>query len=305
MASKPTAPEFAARLAQLIQERGMTQRKVADELDIPSSAVNRLCKSGNGSEENICLIFERLGLKRRRIVEHLTDRRAELSRGKAREAWRSFRYAFLDEDEYLAETCPFPFERAFACTHLGIPISEVVELAKSHGIENIQDLREVNPWKFMEFVRAFQNKFGESARKAVLAKRCEGFPPVLLFSFKEKRDAAEYIDLKNCDGKVLFGLPHLVISDYRFGERGTIGSHHHHGGIELLYSLEGIFELTCQGLRCGTKLTPRGSILVFDARKEHSIRLAEGDKGRLVIARYDPKRRELKPGSHRRRRLRL
>jgi quercetin dioxygenase-like cupin family protein len=279
----------------------MTQRQIADELGIPSSVVNRLCKSGVGSEDNICIILERLGLKKRRINELLADRRAELSKGKARETWRGFRYAYRDENEYLAETCPFPFERAYACTHLGIPISEIVDLAISYGIKNIQDLREVNPWEFIKFVEAFRNRFGDKAKEVVLAEKCEKFPPVFLFDFAAQKDAADYLDLTKCKGKVLFGLPHLVIGDYEFCKSGEIGSHRNTGGVELLYSLEGIFELTCQGLVCQTVLKP-GSMLVFDARKRHSIRLVGGEKGRLLMARYDPKRKHPQPGRPRRRR---
>jgi predicted XRE-type DNA-binding protein len=301
MESKPRALVFAAELALLIKNRGMKQRQIASELHIPSSVVNRLCKSGVGSEDNICLILERLGLKKRRIDEQLADRRAELSRGKAHEAWKGFRYAFRDENEYLAETCPFPFERAFACTHLGIPINEVVDLAKSHGIKNIQDLREVNPWEFIKFAEAFCNRFGDKAKEIVLAEKCEIYPPVFLFDFAAQKDAADYVNLTNCKGKLLFGLPHLVIGDYEFSKSGEIGSHRNTGGVELLYSLEGTFELTCQGLVCQTMLTS-GSMLVFDARKRHSIRLIVGEKGRLLMARYDPRRKEVRPGRPPRRR---
>jgi len=300
MTAEHRASQFAAGLASLIEERGMKQRQLAEELGIPPSAVNRLCKTGVGSEDNICLILERLGLKRRRIVERLTDRRAELSKGKAREMWRNFRYAFLKESEYLAEVCPFPFERAYACTQLGIPVRKVVELAKNHGISSIRDLRDVNPWEFVRFVDAFADRFGKEAGRIVLAQKCERFPPVLLLDSCDQRDAGDYVRLMKCSGRLIFGLPHLVIGDYKFSESGEIGAHRNTGGVELVYSLDGTFELTCQGLVCKTKLTPGDSILVFNARKRHSIRLVGGKKGRLVMARYDPKRREIKPGRPRR-----
>lgn len=302
MTSRKTAFEFASRLRGLIDEQNKKQRKLANELQLSSSVVNRLCKEGIGSEENICIILEKLGLKRRRMLEMLTDRRAELSEGRARNAWKHFKYAFLDEDEYLAENCPIPLDRAFACTHMGIPIFEVMQLAKSHGISSIEDLQKVGLSTVLGFAEGFEKKFGAKAKKAVLAEKCKTFPPVLLFAFKHKRNAAEYIKLTKCNGQLFFGLPHLVIGDYAFAEGGVIEEHRNTGGVELLYSMEGVFELTSQGLICQTKLRPRSSILVLDAREKHSIRLAKGKKGRLIMARFDPKRREPLPGRPMRRR---
>jgi transcriptional regulator with XRE-family HTH domain len=294
------APEFAKKFSGILQDYGKTQRQIASECKISSSVINRLCKDGTGSENHICIVLRKFDFKRRRIIEFLADRRAELSDEVAKEIWKDFKYAFLDEDEYLNEICPFPFERAFACTHLGIPVKEVVKLAKAYGISNIQDLRDISTWKLYDFVKASEEKFGSDATKIIFSKTCPKFPPVLLFEFEQQKNAKDYIKLVGCEGQLFFGLPHIVLADYVFSENGKICAHPNTGGVEMIYSLEGVFELTCAGKICQTKLRSRNSILIYDAREKHSIKLVEGTKGRLLIARFDPKRRYLAPGRPRR-----
>jgi hypothetical protein len=247
------------------------------------------------------LALAKLDLKRRRLLELLASRRAELATGEARDIWRGFKYAFRDEDEYLADTCPFPLQRACACTHHGIAIRDVVALAQEHEILGITDVREINPWKFTDFAVAFGKKFGHEAMTAVFAKECGEFPPVLLLDFKQHVDAANYIRLKNCSGRLFFGLPHLVIGDYLFAKDGEILPHRNAHGVELMYSLQGSFELTYQQTRYRTRLDPRKSMLVFDARKKHGIRLLRSGNGRLLMARYCPTIRNVKPGHPRNR----
>jgi transcriptional regulator with XRE-family HTH domain len=300
MVAKKTAPAFASRLRDLIRKQEKSQRQIANECNISSSAVNRLCKDGVGSDKHICIILDRLNLKRRRILEMLADRRAELSEGIAQSVWRDFKYAYLDEDEYLTDVCTFPLDRAFACTYLGIRIREVIELAKSYGISNVEDLRKIDPWKFAEFVRAFEKKYGKDKRKAVLARECKPYAPVLLLDFKKKVNAVDCLKLRKCKGNLLFGLSHLVIGDYEFFEGGQIEAGEGTGGVELVYSLEGDFELKYQETVYPTKLRPNGSIFVFDGRKKHTIRLAEGNRGRLIVAMYYPKEREVLPDRLRR-----
>lgn len=303
-ATKKKAPEFARKLRELVGSWDGSQRELAHETRIPVSSLNRLCNHGIGSENHICVLLDKLGVKRRNVISLLIERRAELTDGKAREVWEGFTHAFLNEDEYLAETCPFLLQRAYACTHLGIPIGDVVTLAKRHNIPNIEYLYKVDLWKISSFVTAFEKKFGKDAKDLVLAENCEGFPPVLLVGFKEQRDAGDYLKLTNCKGTLFFGLPNLVIGDYQFLEGGEIKAHKNNGGVELLFSLQGIFEFVYQGVVCQTKLAPGRSLLLYDARKKHAVRLAKGKRGRLLMVRYDPKRREIQPGhSHRGRRF--
>ena len=103
-----SAPGFAKKFSNILRDYGKTQRQIAIECEISSSAINRLCKDGVGSENHICIVLNKFSLKRRRIVEILADRRAELSDEPAKSIWKNFRYAFLDEDEYIGEICPFP-----------------------------------------------------------------------------------------------------------------------------------------------------------------------------------------------------
>ena len=69
---------FAKKFRNILEDHSKTQRQIANECAVSSSAINRLCKDGTGSENHICLVLKKFNLKRRRIVEILTDRRAEL-----------------------------------------------------------------------------------------------------------------------------------------------------------------------------------------------------------------------------------
>lgn len=296
-----TSHEFAERLRDLLKpilsEEGKSQRRLAKTANIPLSAFNRIYKDGIGSEDHICSILQEvLHLKKRRILEILTDRRAELSEGAAKKVWAGFKYAFVDEQEYLSEMCPFPLDRAFACTDMGIPISKLVELAQSKGINNIQDLHDINPFMLFEFAKSAETVFGKEATKAIFSSKPKKSPPVLLFEFIEQRDAREYVKLKNCDGKVFFGLPHLLLADYVFEKDGEVSPHRHTDGVEMLYSIEGTFEITCRKQKCQTLLTPRSSLLIYNAKVNHGIKLEKGNKGRLLIARFCPSKRNVSPG---------
>ena len=299
MATGKKAPNFAEKLNDLLSQKGKTQGQLVHETCISASSVNRICKDGAGSEDNICIILKLIGMKRRRMIEMLTDRRAELSTGEAHKVWANFRYAFVDEDEYLNEICPIPLPRAYACTHYGISLQDVVTLAKKHGITRIQDVKDINPWQFMSFVQEFGAQFSDEAKKAVLSKTCEEYPPVLLLEFFKEANANQYLNLKNCEGKLLFGLPHLVLGEYTFGEKGEICAHRNTGGVEFLYSLKGVFELTYQGQSYVKRLEPNGSIFLFDARLKHSIKLAQGKEGLLLMVRFDPKKTKVDPGKPR------
>lgn len=290
---------FAESLRKLIAEQHpkTPQRQIALQLGIPVSAFNKLRNKGIGSEEHICLILDYfLKIRRRRIQEMLAARRAELSEGKAAEIWNNFKYAFIDEDEYLAELCPIPMERAFACTHCGVAIKEIVELAKKNGINHIGGLKCIDIWKFRDFYDSVMQKFGPENAKAILSQKCEKFPPALLFEFSEEEDACNYVNLFNCKGKLLFGLPHIIFGDYIFTAGGVIKNHINNGGVEILYSLEGTYELTCDGKTSSALLEACSALLIYDARVNHEIKLVNFDKGRLLMVRYYPTKRFLKPG---------
>ena len=291
-----SAPGFAKKFSNILKDYGKTQRQIASECEISSSAINRLCKDGSGSENHICMVLQKFNLKRRRIIEILADRRAELSDEPAKSIWKNFRYAFLDEDEYLREICPFPLERAYACSQFGIHIFDVVKLAHKCGISKITETSEINVNKFMKFIDEFEGEFKYKARKAVLSPNCKSYPPVLLLDFKEQVDASKYVELIKCSGKLLFGLPHLIIGDYTFKAEGEITKHNNNGGIEFLYSLEGTFELTCDDTTYVAKLEPGQTIFVLDARKNHRIKLIDKDPGHLLMIRYYPQKRDLRPG---------
>lgn len=293
------APIFAKSFSNILKEHGKTQRQIAGDCNISPSAINRLCKDGVGSDGHICTILETFNLKRRRIIEMLADRNAELSDEPAKSYWKDFRYAFLDEDEYLREICPFPLERAYACSHYGIHILEIVDLAKECGITDIANKSNVNFLKLINFMNKFEENFGADARKGVLLPECKFYPPVLLLDFTDQEDASNYLELVECKGKLLFGLPHLIVGNYTFKENGIIGKHRNTGGIEFLYSLEGDFELTCENTTYNTMLTPGQTIFLLDARKEHCIKLAKGKSGRLIMVRYYPNKRNLRPGKGR------
>ncbi|MHC5163406.1 MAG: XRE family transcriptional regulator [Planctomycetota bacterium] len=290
------APVFAKTFCHILKEHGKTQRQIAKECNISSSAINRLCKDGIGSDSHICSILERFNFKRRRIIEMLTDRLSELSEEPAKSYFKDFRYAFLDEDEYLREICPFPLERAYACSQNDIHILEVVDLAKQCGIKDISNKSDVNFLKIMDLMDKFGEAYGPEAQKDVFSKNCKSYPPVLLLDFKNQVDASQHVKLIKCNGKLLFGLPHLVIGTYTFDENGIIDTHRNTGGIEFLYSLEGDFELTCGGITYNAMLKPEHTIFLFDARTKHRIRLVNGKSGRLIMVRYYPHKRNLRPG---------
>jgi transcriptional regulator with XRE-family HTH domain/quercetin dioxygenase-like cupin family protein len=300
MAAPPKiAKNFAKKFGDLLKDFGKTQRQIADECGISASVINRLCKDGTGSESHICIVLQKFDIKRRRIVEILTDRRAELSDEPAKTVWQNFRYAFVDEDEYLRDICPFPLERAYACTQFGIHILDVVQLALKCGISKITDASDINANKLMRFMSEFEEQFGREARKAVFSPRCGAYPPALLLDFKHQIDASDHVELIHCRGQLLFGLPHLIVGNYTFTEHGEITRHRNTGGIEFLYSLEGDFELTCGQTTYSTTLKPGQMIFVLDARKSHKIKLIGGKPGRLLMIRYYPQKKELTPGKKR------
>ena len=296
--SRANAPEFAKRLASLIEKCfDGTRRGLATTLKMDPAAVHRLCTTGAGSEDNICIILGHLHLKRRRIVEILAARRAELSTGKAREIWEDFCYAFPNSHEYMTELCPFPLDRVCACSYAGISIQYILDLARATNVEHVDDLAKLKTHQAIRLYDALAQEYGSEKAKIVFSPETDRRIPFLahLDTFQEY-DAGDYTELTNCDGKSLFGIPHVVLTRYTFGAGGEVGTHRHAGGVEFLYSEKGSFELEYKGIRYPRLLADDGSVIVLDGRKSHSIKLAKGKSGRLLVVRYDPRRRSLRPG---------
>lgn len=291
------APKFANRILGLIQDSKMSQRKIADEANVSASKVNRLCRHGTGSEEDICKILIYLKIKRRRILEMLTDRRAELSTGEANAMWSNFRFAFLDENEYLEESSPLPANFAYACSKHGISINRLCNLLKEHDLSNIKDMGKLSDLKLatigMTASKVFSKEIINKVMNSYGNKDC--IPALLLDSFTVD-NPDKYIDLINCEGQLVYGIPHIALGNYRFNKKGAkILEHAHLQGVEILYSIDGTYELKLDGSIYPFHLSPNGSIFEFHACKSHEITLIDGDKGRLLMVRYYPKKRDVKP----------
>lgn len=298
MKKKKTARSFASKFLEAIQKNGKTQRQISEECRIPASTLNRLCKDGTGDDDHIAVVLQRLRYRRDFIGEMLQERRAELSDGPAKNIWQSMNRRFIDEDEYLSEICPFPLERAFACTHHNIHITDVIKLAQECGISEISQKEDLNYSASFKFFSVFSEKYGKEASKDVLSPKCSKFPPVLMFDFEDEALLSDYRDVYNCNGKLYFHFPHMVFGDYVFKENGILKSHRHNEGVEFLYSLEGDFQLMYDGKQYPTNLSPTTTIFVLDARRRHSITLLKSStgQGRLLMARFYPKKRNLTPG---------
>ena len=298
VADQNKAPAFALDFRVILQKSGLTQKVIAAETGINSTAVNRLCRHGIGREHHISDILGFLGLQRKEIEKILKERRAEISEGSAREIWQGSEQAFVNVEDYLRDTCPIPLERAYCSTYHGIPIGRIVALAKDAGIPDLDNLRVVDPWKFKEFFDALEGEFGKKKAEDLMARKPgrNKFPPVILLDLEQEERAEEYVELTRCSGRLIFDLPHLVLGRYTFEKDGRIGKHRNSGGIEFLYSQEGMYELTYAGTPYPVELKPGASILMFDARKNHEIALVQGDGGCLLMARFYPAKRRLKPG---------
>lgn len=293
-----SAPEFAKKFASMIKERLRTTRRgLASTLKMDPAAVSRLCTTGAGSEDNICKVLKHMHLKRRRILEILADRRAEKCKGAAHEIWKDFRYAFPNVRDYMAELCPFPLDRVCACSYAGISIRHIVDIARKARIGSIEDLTELKSWQTVALYGALAEEYGPAKAKAVFSQKTKmNTPLVVHLDIFQQRNASDYAILKNCRGTLLFGIPHVVLTHYVFGAGGEVEKHFHTGGVEFLYSEEGTFELEYKGVRYPGQLHNDGSVIVLYGRKYHSIRLATGEHGRLLVVRYDPRRRSLPPG---------
>ncbi len=297
--NKRTAPIFAKTLKSLIEKRlKKSQRWVARAAGVDPAAVHRLCTTGVGSEDVVCRVLKCLQLKRRHVLEILADRLAELSVGEARETWKNFRYAFPDAREYMAELCPFPLDRACACSYAGLSLREIAELAvKTTHIERIEEISELKPWQVADLYRALAERYGADKAGVVFARRVAKHTPLVLhLDVFRQYNAAEYVSLKDCRGNLLFGIPHVVLASYVFGPTGEVQDHSHAGGVEMLYSEAGAFELKYGDAVYPRRLENDGSVIALHGTVHHSIRLSAGDEGRLLVVRYDPRRRTLLPG---------
>jgi transcriptional regulator with XRE-family HTH domain len=292
------APEFAGWLRRALAKANTTQRQIAKASGVSPSVVNRLCATGVGTDEHVCKILQELNLPRRRALEQVTARKAELAKDEAeKEVWAKFMYPYLDEDECMGDLCGgnASLDRARACTRAGIRLGDVLQLAAKCGLSNLQDINSLDPWKLAEFLAAFERQFGRDKRDAVLAKDCGEQPHILLYDFPQSVDAADYLELTACTGTLLFGLPHMVIGRYEFSKGGQVEAVNMARGVEMAYSVKGSFTITYRNELCPMALTPPKSMFVFDARGPHVIRLTEGEPGFLVTVLYHPAKRDLAP----------
>lgn len=292
------APKSGKELRSLIKQRSqMSLRGIARILSMDPAAVHRLCTTGAGSEDNICTILKYLELKPRRIREFLAARRAELSEGDAKEIWKDFCYAFPNDREYMEELCPFPLEQVCACTRAGIPLQYILDLAQKEGIRHVEDLTKIKAPDAVKLYHALSTAYKSAdVTMAFSQKVPKNIPLVAHLDVFEQHNAAERAILHGCTGTSLFGIPHVVLTHYVFQANGKVERHTHVGGVEFIYSEEGAFELECKSFRYPRLLEEDGSVIVLHGRTYHSIRLAKGQYGRLLVVRYDPRRRYLPPG---------
>ena len=199
--------------------------------------------------------------------------------------------------EYMGELCPFPLDAACSSTYAGISIQYIVDLATKAKIKHIDDLANLKPDQLVSLYAALAQKYGSAKAKTIFSQKVDKHIPLMMhLDIFQYRDAADYTVLSRCDGKSLFGIPHVVLTHYVFDAGGEVGAHRHAGGVEFLHSFEGSFQIEYKGIQYPRLLDNDGSVIAFDSRKHHSIRLAMGDRGHLLVVRYDPRRRNLPPG---------
>jgi quercetin dioxygenase-like cupin family protein len=296
---KKTAPVFAKRLSSLIEEQARrSKRGMASTAGVDPGAVHHLCTTGAGSDDTLCKLLKPMKLKRRRVLEILASRHAELCDGEAREMWRNFRYAFLNAHEYMAEICPLPLDKAYACSHAGVSIKRVVELARLVGIQKPEDVTKLTLAQANDLFHVVADEYGSNIAKILFSgsRRDGKVPKVLYVDTFQQLDAGEYLHLHKCRGKLLCGIPHVMVAFFEFEPTGRIGEHFHAGGVEFLYSQEGTFELIYRGAKYPRELTNDGSVILLEANRLHLVRHVAGQPARLLVVRYDPQRRSLPPG---------
>lgn len=299
-----TAPQFANNLTQLIRGKGETQQRIAVAIGIHPSVISRLCSHGSGPNNRVIEILGYLKLEPYTAYEIIRDRFEELSEGFAEKVWKSSKGRRLVEDDYVSRLAPCEAWRAYACAAHGMSLLKVIELAKSAGIDKMEDISKANPWDFVEFTQKLASEYGEDNAKEVLGKKPrQDHPSIILLDFLKETNAGDHVKLKRGNGKMYFGIPNIVVSHYEFEEDGEIECSPHKYGVEYVYSLKGAFQITYDGHLYPLLLSARGGLYVYDARKKHKIKLveAEGGEGTLAVVRYCPTMAELRLPRRRRR----
>ena len=293
MIQKPIAPEFIAKLQAYIKEKGLSQKNLADKTKLSLTTINRIVKYGYGNIDQIASVLNAIELPQNVKFNLLVKHEAEICRGPAKDILQHGLHLYRSTDEYLADFCPVPLERAYAAAFYGISYKDIIALAKECGVVDLRAPGDT--WYILKFAAAFEKKFGKEPYQAILGKQISrNFPHVLQMDFDKIGSASNYVKVINGDGKIIFDVPHVVLSYYNIRKSGSIESHSHKGGLEFACSLENRFRLIYEGKEYPRLMTPDGPILIYDAHKKHSIKLEEADdNGKLVIIRFYPDKKKL------------
>ena len=285
------------KLAQLIKNSGKTQAQIARETKLDPAIISRLVAKNDGKTRYLLKILFCLGVKPAEAYRIAMDRRIELS---PRDSYERAVYehsvrAHLSESEYMADLIGFEPWRAFAATYHGIAFTEIDKITKESGIQDVKQLYQLSATDFITIFRKLADRYSYDFASEITAEEpTEDYPPILCMKFTEAHDVKKHLPLKNCDGMVFFGIPHVIISKYTFGAEGEIPEHSHHYGIEFVYAVEGNYEITYSEKRYKI-LLDADTVYIYDATKAHKINLIKGNPGGLFIIRYCTTKKYLMP----------
>lgn len=283
--------KFKEVFAEVIKQSGKTQAQISAETGVHQSSISKLVKKGKGSLEHVINILEILKISPKHAYNIVIDWLIETAQTPYQSAfWACSKNKHLNEEFYLQELSPCEPWRAYACTALYVKIRDVLNIAKEFGIKDIENIEKIKSQNLLAFYMKFVEKFGAEAAEEILSLTPKiDYPPIICLDYSESRKASEYVKIEGGDGVANFGIPHLVISKYSFGDNGgKISKHRHKYGIEFVLSIQGTFEITYEGKKFNIKLTPESSIYLYDARRDHEIELVSQGQGVLIIARYCP-----------------
>jgi hypothetical protein len=301
MVIKNTDPEFAAKLRQTMKDKGVSQKWLHEATKLSLTTINRIVKDGYGDIDHVAKILNALKLPQNFKFDCLVRRQAELAKGEAKEILKHGLHLYRTTEEYLIDFCPVPLDRAYAAAYYGISFQAIIGFAKKYGITDFKNPNPINTWDILTFKDAFEKHFGKDACRAILTPMASEYPPVVQMDFTNIRSADEYVKIHKGKGIVIFNVPHVVLSYYYdFEESGRMECPAHKGGIEFSYAIQGSFRLIYENRQYPQLMTPKGPILIYDARKQHTIEFIKGDEGKnnegkLVIVRFYPDKRKLYP----------
>ncbi|HBG25837.1 MAG: hypothetical protein A2Y10_08360 [Planctomycetes bacterium GWF2_41_51] len=294
MAKQKKALEFASKLQQLLREKDCSQKSLHDKTGLSLTTVNRIVKGGYGDIDHVAKILNALDLPHNFKFNLLVHKVADIAEGPAKEILKYGLHLYRSPKEYLTDFCPIPLERAYAAALHGISYKDILILAEECGLKSHLS-SSFKAWDIISFGEKFRNKFGPEAFNTILARQVpQDFPPVLQMDFIKVDPASKYIEVINGEGKIIFDVPHIVLAHYNFRKSGKIAAHEHKGGIEFVYSLEGAFRLIYENKPYPKLMTADGPIFIYDATHQHSIKLENGNAGRLIIVRFYPDRKKLR-----------